>query len=532
MNEVLGWIIAGTWYEKYLRIYGIIAFSHILFEYAFAMLYARKMGAAYKKSRDEEKLDPSKVPNEPIVALVPAFQEGIKSLKLCLEGLLRQIYDGPLLVVVVDDGSYLQEIRSYENLVANPPEVTLEVWQVTALRYLPFLGRYSLFQLPVTRYQERLDSLRGKRRKILALCQSYERDYPERFKFIESPQNQGKRRAHYSGHLWSKTHVDPWIRRYHAAWLKAKVEAGQLSSRAIVRAFGYLTVDSDTILDPYATVNMVRALIRERAGAATGYVDILNAKQNWLTRMVDWRYWSAFHVERSAQSWFGSMMCCSGPLALYRASILDDETLGLMELYISQTFLGVLCTFGDDRRMTYLIMKAGFKTIFVPEAHCWTYAPTTLEEYRRQQTRWNMSFYRELILSFREVYAWNFYTVYEMSMQFLLPFALLGGVLITAWLSVFEQRYDMALLYVATVVGIGLFRSLYGVFARKVEVLDKKTRMPKLNRAGKKQLRPEWAYLFFSLYGFLYLWLLIVRFRAIYKLLAQRDTTWQTRAAT
>ena len=551
MSEVLGWIFAGAWYATYLRIYGIVAFSHILFEYFFAILYARKMRVALAKSEAEEAADPSKVPNEPIAALIPAFQEGSESLRLCLDGVLHQIYNGPLLAVVVDDGSYLQDIKRYEQLVANPPEVTLEWWQWAALRIFPFLGRYRLFQPPVTRYQARLDELRAKRHEILALCQSYEDAYPKRFKFIASPQNQGKRRAHKTGHDWVRRNFDAWIRLHYSTWLQGWLEE-QGARLRVIFPWGYLTVDSDTILDPFATTCMVRALDRENAGAATGYVDILNANQNWLTRLVDQRYWSAFFVERAAQSWFGSMLCCSGPLSLYRGSILDDETLGLMDLYVTQTFLGVLCTFGDDRRMTYLIMRAGFKTIFVPEAHCLTYAPTTLGEYKRQQTRWNMSFYRELILSLREVYAWNLYTTYEMLMQLVLPFALFGGVVITAWLVVFEGRYEMALLYVATVVGIGLVRSVYGVAARRVEVQDNRaggsaTRVPVqqgkiLNTAaahpgtsahvvsGNVKTRPDWAYLTFALYGFLYLWLLYVRGKALIKLFAQRDTTWQTRA--
>jgi hypothetical protein len=110
----------------------------------------------------------------------------------------------------------------------------------------------------------------------------------------------------------------------------------------------------------------------------------------------------------------------------------------------------------------------------------------------------------------------------------------------------------MALLYVATVVGIGIVRSVYGVVVRRVEVRDDErpgtsvTRVPVqgqiLSARGKHpgtsalvvpgnvRTRPDWAYLLFAFYGFLYLWLLTVRFRAIYKLLAQRDTTWQTRA--
>jgi len=417
-------------------------------------------------------------------------------MRLTLEGAANQIYDGPLVTVVVDDGSYLKDIAQYEKLVLAPPK---------AVARRRFLWRKPK---PAVDYAAKLRELRGKRRALLALCQRYARWYPDRIVFIASEKNQGKRFAHKHAHTWARENFDGFVRRHYPKWVSLRTREGNLTPQTRITVFGYLTVDSDTLADPYACLHLTRALVEQGCGAATGYVDIGNNTENWLTRMVDWRYWSAFHVERAAQSQFRSVMCCSGPLSMYRGSVLDDERLGLMDLYTHQTFLGVLCTFGDDRRMTNLFLKHGLSVLFVPEATCLTYAPTTVSGYKKQQTRWNMSFYREMLWSLRELFVRNVYTSYDMIMQFILPFLLIGSLGITVYLVAFGHQWIMAVWYVATVIGIGLLRSVYGAVVRR-----------------------EPAYLLFSLYGFVYLWLLTVRFRAIYKLFFQRDTGWQTRAA-
>jgi hypothetical protein len=52
--------------------------------------------------------------------------------------------------------------------------------------------------------------------------------------------------------------------------------------------------------------------------------------------------------------------------------------------------------FGDDLKLTNLVLAAGYESVFEPTAMATTKVPTTLRRFVRQQLRWNRSFYREL----------------------------------------------------------------------------------------------------------------------------------------
>jgi hyaluronan synthase/N-acetylglucosaminyltransferase len=244
--------------------------------------------------------------------------------------------------------------------------------------------------------------------------------------------------------------------------------------------------------------------------AATGYVDVGNWKQNLLTRLIDMRYWHAFHVERAAQSYHMAVMCCSGPLAAYRARVVDM----FMGRYVTQRFLDKFCTFGDDRHLTNLVLSLGYLVVMDPRAHCLTAVPITLRQYIRQQTRWNKSFYREMLWTTGAIRSHSWYMTYDLANQFFLPFLLIAALVSTVVIAVAGGGLATVSLYVGTVAGIGFVRSLYAVFARRGVKFP--TRL---------------SYLLFFLYGFIYVGLLMpVRLGALVGLLLGR-TGWGTREA-
>lgn len=74
-----------------------------------------------------------------------------------------------------------------------------------------------------------------------------------------------------------------------------------------------VTVDSDTLLhDEHAVEKLIQRFANKKVGAVTGDVRVENKNRNILTRLITYRYWSAFHQERAAQSRFHVVMCCSG----------------------------------------------------------------------------------------------------------------------------------------------------------------------------------------------------------------------------
>ena len=177
---------------------------------------------------------------------------------------------------------------------------------------------------------------------------------------------------------------------------------------ALATAFDHFTspyavlLDSDTILESNTIVNLL-ARMSDKVAVVTSNIRALNVNDNWLTRLIDVRYRNAFMVERAAQSTFGSVLCASGVLSLYRVSFLRS----IKEEWVSQSFLGKPVQFGDDRRLTVMALRYG-DSIIALDAIASTHVPTNLWQFLKQQLRWNKSFIRESILTFHEfgIFTW------------------------------------------------------------------------------------------------------------------------------
>ena len=199
---------------------------------------------------------------------------------------------------------------------------------------------------------------------------------------------------------------------------------------AVRRGRGELVVlmDSDTVLAPDAVREAAACFTDERVGAVSGSVGVLNAPTNLLTRLIHHRYRLRFQVERPAQGFFTSLLCCSGPFAVYRRSLLA----GLWPRYLTQTFAGVRCTNGDDLHLTNLVLATGRQVLFEPRAIASTWVPRSLPLYLRQQLRWNRSFYRELRWTFAGIRSRHPYLALDVLARALLPLLLAAALVLLA----------------------------------------------------------------------------------------------------
>jgi N-acetylglucosaminyltransferase len=199
---------------------------------------------------------------------------------------------------------------------------------------------------------------------------------------------------------------------------------------AVRRGSGELVVlmDSDTVLAPDAVRQAAACFTDDRVGAVSGAVGVLNAPTNLLTRLIHHRYRLRFQVERPAQGFFTSLLCCSGPFAVYRRSLLAE----LWPRYLAQTFAGVRCTNGDDLHLTNLVLATGRQVLFEPRAVASTWVPRTLRLYLRQQLRWNRSFYRELRWTFAGIRSRHPYLVLDVLARALLPLLLAAALVLLA----------------------------------------------------------------------------------------------------
>ncbi|MEX3639496.1 chitooligosaccharide synthase NodC [Paraburkholderia sp. BR14320] len=226
------------------------------------------------------------------------------------------------------------------------------------------------------------------------------RDYEHdpRFNFALLPQNVGKR--------------------------KAQIAAIRASSAELI-----LNVDSDTTLAPDVISQLILTMSDAEVGAAMGQLTASNRNDTWLTRLIDMEYWLACNEERAAQARFGAVMCCCGPCAIYRRSAL----LLLLDQYETQMFRGKRSDFGEDRHLTILMLAAGYRTEYVPNAIASTVVPDRLGPYLRQQLRWARSTYRDTLLALRLLPRLDRYLTLDVIAQnagsLLLAIAMLSGFL-------------------------------------------------------------------------------------------------------
>jgi len=262
----------------------------------------------------------------------------------------------------------------------------------------------------------------------------------------------------------------------------------------------YVTIDSDTVIEtPNGIENIVKQFRNLEVGAVTGDVRVTNKKTNFLTRLISYRYWTAFHQERAAQSLFDVLMCCSGPFSAYRKSVVDK----VKEKYVSQKFLGQKCTIGDDRHLTNLVLEEGHKVRFDNRAVAYTQVPENIGTYLKQQVRWNKSFYREMLWTLKSWGKHHWYMIYDMTLQFFLPFMLVIALVATLYQAIFVD-INRLWFYIAILIGIALLRATYGMLRTK-----------------------DIGFLTFVVYGFMHILLLVpARF---YALATMGKNGWGTR---
>jgi N-acetylglucosaminyltransferase len=227
----------------------------------------------------------------------------------------------------------------------------------------------------------------------------------------------------------------PVYRRYQGGdWsvilLPCNTGKRQAQDAAMRQANGELVLmmDSDTVIAPDAIRRAVAAFADGRVGALSGRIGVLNASANLLTRLINHRYRLRFEVERAAQGWFGSLLCCPGPFSMYRRSLLAE----VWPRYLTQTFAGVTCTNGDDLHLTNLVLAAGHRLVLEPGVCARTSVPTVLGTYLRQQLRWNRSFYRELWWTFAGLRYRHLYLALDVLARALLPLLLGSALLLLA----------------------------------------------------------------------------------------------------
>ncbi|XDV40233.1 hypothetical protein PO909_009358 [Leuciscus waleckii] len=244
-----------------------------------------------------------------------------------------------------------------------------------------------------------------------------------------------------------------------------KREVMYTAFKALGSSVDYIQVcDSDTKLDPLATVELCKVLeSNQKYGAVGGDVMILNLKDSYISFMSSLRYWMAFNIERSCQSFFDCVSCISGPLGLYRNDLLQQ----FLESWYNQKFLGTHCTFGDDRHLTNRMLSMGYATKYTARSKCYTETPAQFLRWLNQQTRWTKSYFREWLYNAMWWHKHNLWMTYESIVSGIFPFFVTATIIKLFWTG---TLWDI-LWVLCCIQLIGLIKAAYACILRQNAVM-------------------------------------------------------------
>ncbi|CAK6960424.1 hyaluronan synthase 1 isoform X1 [Scomber scombrus] len=240
-----------------------------------------------------------------------------------------------------------------------------------------------------------------------------------------------------------------------------KREVMYTAFKALGSSVDYIQVcDSDTKLDPLATVELCKVLeSNPKYGAVGGDVMILNLKESYISFMSSLRYWMAFNIERSCQSFFNCVSCISGPLGLYRNDLLQQ----FLESWYNQKFLGTHCTFGDDRHLTNRMLSMGYATKYTARSKCYTETPAQFLRWLNQQTRWTKSYFREWLYNSMWWHKHHLWMTYESIISGVFPFFVTATIIQLFWTG---TLWDI-LWILCCIQLIGLVKAAYACILRR-----------------------------------------------------------------
>ncbi|XP_042188326.1 hyaluronan synthase 2 [Callorhinchus milii] len=375
--------------------YGAILVLHLIIQSLFAFLEHRKM----KRSLET----PIKL-NKSVALCIAAYQEDPHYLRKCLQSVKRLTYPGMNVIMVIDGNAeediYMMDI--FSEVMGRDRSATY-IWK--------------------SNYHE----------KGLGETDELHRE--------------------------SMDHVTALIRANKSVCIMqkwgGKREVMYTAFRALGCTVDYVQVcDSDTMLDPAATVEMVKILEEDpMVGGVGGDVQILNKYDSWISFLSSVRYWMAFNVERACQSYFGCVQCISGPLGMYRNGLLHK----FVEDWYNQEFLGSKCSFGDDRHLTNRVLSLGYATKYTARSKCLTETPTQYLRWLNQQTRWSKSYFREWLYNSLWFHKHHLWMTYEAVITGFFPFFLIATVIQLFY----RGRIWNILLFLLTVQFVGLIKSSF-----------------------------------------------------------------------
>ncbi|MBO5761786.1 MAG: glycosyltransferase family 2 protein [Lentisphaeria bacterium] len=269
-----------------------------------------------------------------------------------------------------------------------------------------------------------------------------------------------------------------------------------------------VTVDSDSLVKKDAVYKLMIPFRNEKTAAVAGNIRGKKEDTNFYMQMMDVLLIFGCEFLRGGQSVTGNVFCTPGALSAYR----KKSILPLLDEWLSQQFLGVASTIGEDRAIATLLRREGYRIVHQKDALAETCLPGTYMGLVKMLIRWTRSDIRENFLMTGTVMknlvscSWQdiSYFIHWISifLNMFLPFVFLPAVVIS--LCITESTvYQLAVLFISVILWSLLPAIVYG----------KERGISKVVRA--------------FIFGFFTL--LFLSWMPVYSLFTMRNSKWLTR---
>jgi cellobiuronic acid synthase len=144
-------------------------------------------------------------------------------------------------------------------------------------------------------------------------------------------------------------------------------------------------VDSDTIWTKHTLSELMKPFADATIGGVTTRQRITDPTARMLSRFCDWLEDVRALGTLQAMSVTGFVGCLPGRTIAFRTDIIHR----VMKQFMHEEFLGFHKEVSDDRSLTNLTLRAGYKTVLQSTSVVYTEAPTSWKVFIRQQLRWS-----------------------------------------------------------------------------------------------------------------------------------------------
>jgi hyaluronan synthase len=173
-----------------------------------------------------------------------------------------------------------------------------------------------------------------------------------------------------------------------------------------IRAAGgevVVLVDSDTRWEPGLLDAVQMPFVDPTVGGVGTQQNVFLRTTSVWRRIADWLVNLRYYDYVPAMGSKGAVACLSGRTAAYRRSVV----LPVLDHLENEFFLGRRCVAGDDGRLTWLVLAAGYRTVHQSSARALSMFPVGFRAFVKQRVRWSRNSYRCYLTALWKGWLWR-----------------------------------------------------------------------------------------------------------------------------